>query len=189
MILKKLLHYAIEITVFMQAALNHTQLHFLTQGLVHTHWSTHWLLDLVWPVSPSLGAPSPTRCSAIFPTTTRCCATRCLVRGVSLTQHVAVASSVPHTHTSVGRRSGVSPRAARPDSSHVCRSPAPGHARSVCRAAENGNGAAVAAWASPARRPSTKSGGLLQVSKDPESPSKGFTWVSFFVCLFVFMSF
>lgn len=164
----------------MLAALIHTQFDFLFQGPVHTRWSTHWRPDHVWPVSPSLGAPSPTRCSATFPTTTRCCAIRCLVRHVSLTHHVSTASNVPHTHTSVCRRSGVSPRAAGPNSSHVCRSPAAGHARSVRRAAKDGNGAAVAARASPARRPSTKSGGLLQVSNDPESPGRGFTWVLFF---------
>lgn len=152
--------------MFMLAALIHTQYDFLTQDPVRTLWSTHWLPDHVWPVSPSLGAPSRTHCSATFPTTTRCCATRCLVRRISLTHRVSMSSSFPDTHTSVGRRSGVSPRAAGPDSSHVCRSPAPGHARSVCRAAEDGNGAAVAAWASPARRPSTKSRGLLQVSKE-----------------------
>lgn len=61
------------------------------------------------------------------------------------------------------RRSCISSRAAGPDSSNVCCSPAPGHARSVCRAAEDGDGATVAAWASPAWRPSTKSGRLLQV--------------------------
>lgn len=175
--------------VFMLAALIYTQIDFLTQGPVHTLWSTHWQMDHAWPDSPSPVARSRTRCSAIFRMITRCCVTRCLVRRVSLTRFLPASpqaflrfSPPLCAHASVRRRSGVSPRAAGPNSSHVCRSPAPGHARSVGRAAEDGNGAAVAAWASPARRPSTKSGGLLQVSKDPEGPVKCFSWVLF--CFF-----
>lgn len=68
----------------MLAALIYTQTAFLAQAPVHTLWSTHWQLDRVWPVSPSLVGRSRTRCSAIFPMTMRCCVTRCLVRHVSL---------------------------------------------------------------------------------------------------------
>lgn len=83
---------------------------FLTQGPVRTLWSTHWLPDHVWPGSPSRGAPSPTRCSATFPTTTRCCATRCLVRSISLAHRVSTASSSPRTHTCVSPAGAAYPR-------------------------------------------------------------------------------
>ncbi|KAL0158278.1 hypothetical protein M9458_046354, partial [Cirrhinus mrigala] len=54
-----------------------------------------------------------------------------------------------------------SPR--RAPTTHVGGTPAAGHACTVCRATETGHGAAVATRSSPhARRPSTRTGGLLQ---------------------------
>lgn len=53
----------------------------------------------------------------------------------------------------------------RSPTTHVSGTPAAGHACTVCRATEIGHGAAVATWSSPhARRPSARTGGLLQVS-------------------------
>lgn len=62
-----------------------------------------------------------------------------------------------------GFHRSVSTGATGSDSADVRLPSAAGHACSVCRAAEDGNGAAVASWASPAWRPSAEPGRLLQV--------------------------
>lgn len=131
-------------------------------------WWTRWQPDHVWPDSPSLLAQSPIPYSLISLTITRCCGIRCLVRNLT--------SSYSFCCTGFNWfllfsflffsffRSCIPSRASGSDSSHVCLTSAPSHACSVCRAAEDGNGAAVASRASPTWRPFAKSGRLLQVS-------------------------
>lgn len=142
-----------------------------TQVQTLTLWWTLCHLDHVWPDSPFLVAPSPTRYSLTSLTTMRCCATRCLV--CNLATLTVYGASHPTKAASelfffsfffkIALRRGVSSRAAGTNSSDVCCSPTPGHARSVCRAAENGHGAAVVTWTPPPGRPHTQPGRLLQV--------------------------
>lgn len=154
---------------------------FSVQVLALILWWTLWHQDHVWPDSPSLVARCKTPYSVTFLMIMRCYATLCLVLIIAHMQKATLNFSLSPTRfvsICVLCRSCISTRAAGSYSSDVCCTPTPGDARSVCRTAEDGYGAAVAAWASHAWRSTPQSGRLLQV----RSLNVGEAWYLFFMC-------